>query len=194
MTTQQCITRLADWLREEVVKDLAYQRAVSEDFLEREDFERVRVTPAVYEGAMPNDVAEYDPDDESPQTHLQAPCVIVTTGRSPASITSRNGKIEQEIRFLVQVWDPGRRETYEDGRVRYINGGEAGYRDLTSFVDVLTTALAEAQTPSGICIDGDVSYVFADFTPASNKFYFAAEISFTVNYHRHLKNPFENYG
>lgn len=193
MTTQQCISRLADWLRENVVKDLAYQRAVSSDFLARSDFERVRVTPAVYEGAMPNDAAEYDPDDAHPQTHLQAPCIVVTTDKGAASITSRDGQIEQGIRFLVQVWDPGRRETDADGNVYYVNGGEAGYRDLTSFVDVLTTALAEAEMPSGIFIKGDIDYSFADFNAASNRSYFAAEISFTVNYHRFLKPTFENY-
>ena len=193
MTTQQCITRLADRLRQEVVKDLAYQRAVSADFLAREDFERVRVTPAVYEGALPNDVAEYNPDDERPQTHLQAPCVVVTTGKNASSITSRDGKIEQEIRLLVQVWDPGRRETDADGNVTYASGGEAGYRDLTDFVDVLTTALAEAEMPSGILIKGDVNYVFSDFNSAVSKGYYAAEITFTVNYHRFLKPTFENY-
>lgn len=188
MTTQQCIERLAEWIRENVCADLKFQRALADGFFERDDFERELVTPAVYEGAMPRDVAEHRPGFEQPE-HIVAPCVVVAPGEA-ASISSQFGQVEQEIKLYVQVWEPGSVKRGRHGSVEYMPG-DGGYRDLTCFVDRIVTALAEAQLPAGIRIVGDVNFSYADFAKAETWPYFPALVSFKVQYQRFLKPQFD---
>ena len=188
MTTQQCIERLAAWIRANVCADLRYPRALADGFTDRDDYERALVTPEVYEGAMPRDAAEHSIGEPEPR-HVVAPCVVVTTGES-ATISAQSGQVEQQVRLFVQGWEPGNVTRREDGTLE-ISPGDDGYRSITSFVDRLVTRLTESVMPAGIRIVGDVSYTFADFSKAENWPYFPAIISFNVQYHRYLKPQFE---
>lgn len=188
MTTQQVIKRLAAWLRDNVCADMKFPRAMSDSYFERDDFSRELVNPEVYEGAMPRDVAEQQPGERAPK-HNVAPCIIVAPAEA-AEMSARIGQVEQPIRLGVQVWEPGYIERSEDGSVLYLPG-DAGYRDLTCFVDRIVTALAEDQLPSGIRIVGGISYTFADFSKAESWPYFPAAITFKVQYHRFIKPQFD---
>lgn len=188
MTTQECIHLLADWLRENVCAELRYPRAMADGYADRDDFERVEVEPAVYEGAMPRDVAEYTPGGDEPR-HIIAPCIVVTTGGG-ATLSPQFGEVEQQIRLLVQVWEPGNVATREDGTLE-ISPGDEGYRTITAFVDRLVTRLAEAVIPGGVRVVGDVAFEYADFSKAENWPYYPALVSFKAQYYRNLKPQFD---
>lgn len=178
MTTQQSIAALADFIRYQVVAELEFQQAYALDFAEHDDFARSRITPQVYEAVMPKDAAEARPEFPHP-SHVLAPCVIVRPSGT-ANFNMREGLVSQPVTLFCQVWDPGR---FIDGQ---FVPGDAGYRDIATLVDRLTTALAQAVLPGGVYIEGNIDFTYGDFGSPENWPYYPAEVNLSMQYHRYL--------